>query len=161
MLSHEIIKFKEKIVAYSQPWSPPNYENTSNIKCQEHLEEFLEAERIKEGTFVRYKSGAGDCFSRHQMNVVLCVQRDFSKVHIGYTRFPETHLLLQCNISEYQPWIRWVDIRDYIEVSPETKAKFVNDKLLDYIEKTKSTSTLYKEASPQSCWSRLQAGDAG
>ena len=148
MLSHEIVKFKEKIVAPSYPaWQHKvKYENTSNIKCQEHLEEFLAAEPLKVGSFIRYKNGQTDVYSAHQLNVVLYVQHEFSKVEIGYTRFPETHLILQCNITEHMPWVRWVDIREYVEVTPEAKERFVNDKLLNYIETVKATSKMYQEA---------------
>ena len=146
MLSHEIVKFKEKVVAYSHGWHhKPNYENHSNIKCQEDLEEFLKT-AFPVGTYIRYRNGQTDVYSAHQLNVVLYVQHEFSKVAMGYTRFPETHLILQCNITDYQPWLRWVDIRDYVEVTPETKQRFVDDKLLNYIEKIKSSAPLYQEA---------------
>jgi len=147
VLSHEIIKFKEKIVAPSGPWTTrSHYENTSNIKCQEDLEEFLKAEHIKVGDFIRYTNGGSGVYSAYQINIVLYVQHEFSKCTIGYTRFPETHLILQCNITEHQPWIRWVDIREYIPITPEDKERMVNDKLLDYIETVKSTAPLYQEA---------------
>lgn len=151
MLSHEIIKFKEKVVAHSAPWRyGVNYENTSNITKQEHLDEFLKGE-LKVGQFVRYKNGLDGVYNLYQMNVVLCVERDFNKIKIGYTRFPETHLLLQCNISDHSPWIRWVDIREYVEITPADRERLVNDKLFDYIERVKATSEVYKKATAESC----------
>lgn len=144
MISKEIVveKFHHGVV----PWTPPIYENRSTITSQEALDLFLMDTPI-ENDLVRYKSGIGDdVCGLAQLSVVLYIERDFKKVKIGHNGWPDTHLLLQCNYMHHVPWVRWSDPREYKCVSQQTKDKYNDVKLQDYIKRIKAEDKDYLKA---------------
>lgn len=144
MISKEIVV--EKFSSGVAPWIPPIYENRSNITSQEALDLYL-MDTVVENDLVRYKSGVGDdVYGLAQLSVVLYIERDFKKVKIGHNGWPEPHLLLQCNYMHHVPWVRWSDPREYKCISQQTKDKFDNAQLQDYIKRIKAEDKEYLKA---------------
>jgi hypothetical protein len=144
MLTHKIIKFKPHVQV---PVVLGHFQkNLSPIITQKQLEEHL-TQQHSVGVMVRYNTGGNaDVYSAAQVNFVLYIERDINKVKTSYNGWPETHLIMQCDLSMAKPWVRWVDPREYVLLTQEQLNKYSNDNVQDYIEEIKSSHPTYLEA---------------
>jgi hypothetical protein len=133
MLSHTIAPHKkEPVVGYNQPFKRIN---TSAISTQELLDALLE-KSFPVGKYVTY-SVATNVHTAYMVSYIVDVEKDFNALKIDHKGYPETHLLVQLgNLAPEHCWSRWVDIRDYRELTEDEQKGFTrNDLVQNFVSK--------------------------
>ena len=131
MITHRIIKFKPKIII---PRRQNNFGPKDHaIKTTQDLLEYLK-DLPKVGAYVTLHHNK-EITRPGMVNYVMGVAEQYADDLFTFSGNVEAHQVLNLN-TQMSPWIRWVNAKEYRELSDAERQVYIDADVSDYIKST-------------------------